>query len=250
MPKFITAHTGKLILSGAAALAAAVGAGAIIKPPPLTAVAVLKVGVPAMAPVTVKDITWVKMASPPAGTVTAWAATDVPLSAQAIPAGAVLMTADFTTPEQATGLTPGQARYVVNITPASGVVSLGERVDIWTAAATGTSGALSQELAVGARVIGLYTAQGVPIVPTAASPSSGGGLLGGAASAASLPAMAALAVPASALQPLIADNPGQTVLLVADATHRHFQLTSALPPTAVTVVSSNRPTTKTTAPKS
>lgn len=216
-----TARQGKMALTAAAGLAV-MGIGALLlKPPPLTPVAVLTMAVGAHVPVSVKDITWVRMEHPPAGTVTAWAPQDQPRTTQALSAGTVLTTADFA-PATALQVHPGEARYVVAITAPSAVVPLGSRVDVWTAAISGssTTGG-TQELAVGARVVGLYTANGVAVTAPATP-----GILNDTTSV-NVPTMAALAVPSAAVGVLMEDNPGQTVALVDDPAHHHFQLVVA-----------------------
>jgi hypothetical protein len=214
-----TARPVKLAATALGAIAAAGGAAALVRPPHLTPVAVLKVPVTAFEPVPAQDVTWVPMAHPPKGTVTVWAG--APLAAVPLPAGTVLTQADFAPAVRATALGPGEARYVVPITAASGVIPLGSRVDVWTAPGAGATP--PRELAAGVRLIGLYTAQGQPIGPTPT-----GGFLG-TTSAPSTPGLAALAVPAAALPALIPANPGQTVLLVADPTETHFTLTAVRP---------------------
>ncbi len=224
----LNTHWLKVGLAGGGALVAVGGAAALVQPPPLTPVAVLKQSVGALTPVPASAIEWVNMAHPPRGTVTAWAGQ--PLAAMPLSAGTVLNQADFTTAEQALGLKAGEVRYVVTITPASAPVLPGERVDVWSLPVQGSSGTAPQELAMGARVVGLYTAQGTPVATTTVS----GGLLS-SNTAPSAPALAALAVPQDALPSLMANNPTQTVLLIEDPTMTRFALvtgpsTSSTPP--------------------
>nr|WP_014107008.1 hypothetical protein [Sulfobacillus thermotolerans]AEP14345.1 hypothetical protein [Sulfobacillus thermotolerans] len=220
----IKTHWLKVGGAGLGAVAALVGAIAVVKPPPLTPVAVLKHSVDAMTPVPASAVTWVRMEHPPRGTVTAWAG--LPLAAQRLPAGTVLTVADFTSATQAIGLKTGEVRYVVPITPTSAVVTLGARVDVWSVpTATGSSATVPQELAQGVRVIGLYTAQGQPVSNTATS----GGLLSPNSGTPQTPALAALAVPGAALPVLMAANPDQTALLIADPTQTQFGLLGSPP---------------------
>lgn len=213
------AHWVKVSLTGLGAVAAMGGAVALVKPPPLTPVAVLVHPVSALGSVPVSDITWVRMEHPPKGTITQW--TGVPLAAHSLTAGTVLTASDFTTAAQAVGLKQGEVRYVVPITAASAVTTIGSRVDVWSLPSNGGSAtAVPQELAVGVRVIGLYTSQGTPVGGT---PSSGG-LLGGSSNTPQAPAMAALAVPGGELPNFMQANPGQTALLVDDPSQSQFGL--------------------------
>lgn len=213
------AHWVKVSLTGLGAVAAMGGAVALVKPPPLTPVAVLTHPVSALGSVPASAITWVRMEHPPTGTITRW--TGVPLAAHNLTAGTVLTVSDFTTAAQAVGLKQGEVRYVVPITAASAITTIGSRVDVWSLPSNGGSTtAAPQELAVGVRVIGLYTAQGTPVGGT---PSSGG-LLGGSSTTPQAPAMAALAVPGGELPNLMQANPGQTALLVDDPSQSQFAL--------------------------
>lgn len=124
-------------------------------------------------------------------------------------------------------------RYVVTITPASAVVQLGMRVEVWSLQSANGRNSTPAELAVGARVMGLYTAQGQPVQGT----TSAGGLLTPSTTP-STPALAALAVPSDAVPEIIAEDPGQTVLLIQDPTMSRFALVTAAPSTAPTGTSS------------
>jgi len=230
MARRLTTHWLKVGVAGLAAAAAVAGARALTAPPPLTPVAVVQKPVAALAPITAADLRWVPMEHPPTGVITPAAWRGDPLAAQALPAGTVLTAADLTTAAQAIGLKPGEVRYVVTITPASAVVSVGQRVDVWSLPGAVESGANAatapMELAVGARVIGLYTQQGQPVGTAATAP---GGLLS-TPTGSGTPALAALAVPAYAVPQLMAENPSQTVLLVEDPTMTRFALVTAAPP--------------------
>jgi hypothetical protein len=249
MALHINTHWMKAGLSGLGAVMAVGVATQLVKPPPLTPVAVLTRSVPALAPVTRQDITWVRMEHPPTGTVTAWAGD--PLAASALTAGTVLTQADFSSAAQAVGLKSGDVRYVVGITPASAVVSVGQRVDLWSVASAGTqNGTAPQELASGVRVIGLFTSSGAPI---GASSASSGGLLGGTSSGAStVPALAALAVPECAMSTLMAADPSQTVLLVQDPSQTTFGLitggSTATTPSSRTIATAPATATPTESP--
>ena len=215
----LNTHWLKVGLTGIGAIAAVGAAAAWVKPPSLTPVAVLTHATAVLSPVTRADIRWVPMEHPPQGTITGWAGD--PLAAQALLAGTVLTQADFTTASQAVGLKAGEVRYVVAITPASAVITPGERVDIWSLPTNGggSGTATPTELALGVRVLGLYTAQGVPVGMT---PVSGGLLSSGTAN--QVPALAALAIPSDALPSIMAANPGQTVLLLQDPSQKRFAL--------------------------
>lgn len=241
----------KVGLTGIGAVAAIAGASALVKPPPLTPVAVLAHPVAAMGRVPSKDIRWVRMEHPPTGTITRW--TGTPLAAHALTTGTVLTVSDFTSTAQATGLKPNEVRYVVSITAASAVTTVGNRVDLWSLPASGSSGTSGpQELAIGVRVIGLYSSQGMPAGGSATS----GGLLNGSSSTPQAPAMAALAVPADALPSIMSSNPGQTVLLVTDPSQSQFALmtptsgSSMTPSGSTTTTTPSSGTTTTTTPSS
>lgn len=229
-------HWIKVALTGLGAVGALGAAAAVVKPPPLTPVAVLKTAVTAYSAVTASQITWVKMEHPPHGTVTAWVGD--PLAARALPAGTVLTQSDFTHGGAALGLTASEVRAVFPITAASAAVPLGTRVDVWSEPTTSGSGAATpQLLATGVRVIGLYTSAGAPVGATASS----GGLLSGGSSTPAAPGLVALAVPASALPTLMQKNPEQTVLLVDDPARTHFALASSPASTAATTRSTTAP---------
>lgn len=210
----------KVGMAGLGAVAATAGARALVQPPPLTPVAVLKSSVAALRAITAADLLWVPMEHPPGNVLTQADWRGDPLAARALPGGTVLTTNDVTTAGQAVGLRAGEVRYVATITPASAVVVPGERVDVWSLPANGgsASNAGPSALALGVRVLGLYTAQGAPI-----GPAPSGGLLNSNATPPT-PALAALAVPAYALPSLMAANPGQTVLLVQDPSQTRFAL--------------------------
>lgn len=220
MVRRINMHWVKVGLTGLGALAAVGAAAELVKPPPLTPVAVLTQPIAALDPVTRHDIAWVKMEHPPAGTITAWAGN--PLAAHTLTPGAVLNRADFTSIGQAFGLKPDEVRYVVPIKLESAIVHVGQRVEVWSVptAAGGSGLRTPQELATGVRVIGLYASNGQPVSAVA---SAKGGLLS-SNQAPALPAMAALAIPESALSPLMATNPGQTVLLIQNPSQSRFSL--------------------------
>ncbi len=216
-------HWLKVSLTGLGAIAAVGAAVAWVKPPPLTPVAVLTHPMAALGPVTAADIRWIPMEHPPHGTITAWAGD--PVAAQALPAGTVLTQADLTTVSQAVGLKAQEIRYVVTVTAASAVIAPGERVDVWSLPTSGgnAGGSTPTELALGVRVLGLYSAQGVPVGTTPAS----GGLLNTGSTQQAAPALAALAIPQGALPAIIAANPGQTVLLLQDPSQSRFALMTA-----------------------
>lgn len=239
----VNAQWIKVGLSGAGAVMAVLVATQLVKPPPLTPVAVLNQSVSALAPVTIKAITWVPMEHPPAGTVTAWAGD--PLVSAALTAGTVLTQADFSSAAQAVALKSGEVRYVVAVTPASAVVSVGQRVDLWSTGSTNGSqnGTAPQELAQGVRVIGLFTSSGTPI--GVATTASGGLLSGGSSSAAAAPALAALAVPQSAMAALMTADPNQTMLLIDDPAQTQFALVTS--GSTVTGTSSHTTAVSTTA---
>lgn len=241
MALHVNAHWIKAGLSGLGAVVAVGVATQLVKPPPLTPVAVLNRSVQALAPVTSQDVTWVRMENPPTGTVTAWAGD--PLSASALAVGTVLTQADFSSAAQAVGLKSGEVRYVVGITPASAVVLVGQRVDLWSVASAGTqNGTAPQELASGVRVIGLFTSSGTPI---GASSASSGGLLGSSSSGApAVPALAALAVPQYAMSTLMAADPSQTMLLIQDPSQTTFALITGA--STITGQPSSTPTVSTT----
>jgi len=232
MARRLASHWIKVGVAGLAAAAAVAGARALTAPPPLTPVAVVQKPVAALAPITAADLRWVPMEHPPAGVITEALWHGDPLAAQALPAGTVLTAVDLTTAAQAVGLKPGEVQYVVTITPASAVIRVGQRVDLWTlpggASSNGTNTAgAPTELAVGVRVIGLYTQNAQPV----GAASAGGGLLSPPTTSGT-PALAALAVPAYAVPQLMAENPSQTVLLVHDPTMTRFALVSSAPPPA------------------
>lgn len=244
------AHWVKVSLTGLGAVAAMGGAVALVKPPPLVPVAVLTHPVSALGAMPASAVRWVRMENPPTGTITHWSG--VPLAAHSLTAGTILTVSDFTSAAQAVGLKHGEVRYVVPITAASAVTTIGSRVDVWSLPANGGSTTTApQEMAVGVRVIGLYTSQGTPIGGT---PSSGG-LLGGSSNTPQAPAMAALAVPAGELPNLMQANPGQTVLLVDDPSQSQFALMmpsgSGATTTSASPGASSSPTvTSTTTPSS
>ena len=235
----------KIGLSGLGAVAAIAAAAQLVKPPPLTPVAVLAKPVAALQPVTASEITWIPMEHPPTGTVTAWAGD--PLAASALAAGTVLTQADFSSAAQAVALKAGEVRYVVTVTPASAVVAVGQRVDLWSVGspAGASNGTAPQELARGVRVIGLFTSNGTPIGTASAA---SGGLLSGSSSTATVPALAALAVPQSAMPALMAADPSQTMLLVQDPAQTSFALVTGA--STATTPSSGSPGTAQTPPTS
>lgn len=222
----------KIGLSALGAVVAVGGATQLVKPPPLTRVAVLKHAVAALSPVTSQNITWVNMEHPPQGTITAW--TGDPLAAAALAGGTVLTQADFSSAAQAVALKSGEVRYVVTVTPASAVVTVGQRVDLWGLASTNgsSSGTAPKELAQGVRVIGLYTSAGTPIGAT--NTGGGGFLSGGSSSTPQAPALAALAIPSAALSAMMAADPSQTMLLVQDPSQSKFALITGSSTTTTT----------------
>lgn len=220
MAKTMNTRGIKIALTGLAAIAAMGATAYIAKPPPLTSVAVLKTSVAGLSPVTSQQITWVKMEHPPLGTITAWDGD--PLTTHALAAGTVLTQADFTSTRQVSGLKHHEVQYLVSITPASAVIKVGQRVDVWSQPPTqGSTPSSPQELATGVRVMGLYTSTGLPVAGSTPS----GGLLS-SSSTNNTPALVALAVPSSHIAALIAANPQDSALLVNDPTKTQFTLTA------------------------
>lgn len=205
-------YTKKWLKVGAASVvgvAAAIALEAFAKPPHLVSVAVLTNSVASMQAVPSTDVHWMQVATPPTNAVTPGESYSGLVASQALPAGTVLTSNDFTSP-QANNLHPGEVQWLVPVSAAaSGLPTVGQRVDVWSAANN-----QYREVATGVRVIGLYTSGGGPVsAPSTTNPNASG------------PGMVALAVPNTALSTLL--NAASSPYLVVDPNQPAFQLLSA-----------------------
>lgn len=218
----------KVGLTAVAAAATLAGGRMWVAPPALTPVAVLTRPVPALAPITAADVTWRGLADPPPGLLTRSRFRPGWLAARSLPAGTVLTAADVAAAQAVVALRPDEVRWVVSVTPGSGLVTPGERVDVWTAPG-GLNGAPSAggnpaspvPLATGVRVVGVYTAQGQPV---AANSGGSGSLAAASTGPTTAVGLVALAVPRPALTALMAVDPAQTAILVVDPGATAFRL--------------------------
>jgi len=213
-------------------IAAAAALITVTRPPHLIGVPVLTQSVTAMQSISPKAVHWMDVASPPPNAI----ASNTPLTdlvtQQALPAGTVLTTSDFTT-NQNNGLHPAQIQWLVPVSgAASGLPEVGNRVDIWSLA-----GKTPQIVAYGVRVIGLYTNSGSSLTQTTptsfATPTN---------TNASNIGLVGLAVPAHDLQQLLNLN---APYLVVDPNQTAFRLVGTSTPSTTTSshpsTSSNKP---------
>lgn len=162
-------HWIKVGLTAAGGLIVLTAAKVLVTPPPLTPVAVLKHSLALGAPITVHNITWIKMVKPPVGSITQATAFQNMVASHALVAGTSLVRQDLTAPMHITGLKPGEVEWLVALSGSnSGVPFLGERVDVWDNPGTGTATVMAR----GVRVMALYTGNGTPIGP--GSPGANG----------------------------------------------------------------------------
>lgn len=213
----------------AAMLAAlvAIGAGLYVAhlsaPPPTVWVPFVTAPVPAGTPVTAADIQWRQVIQPPA---TAFEAPASPVglyATHALAPGEALAQSDVGAARQV-GAKPGEVTWYATIASASasGLATVGSRVDVWAGiGSNGSGGAIPQLLATGVRVLGLYTATGQPETPTT---TSGGSSLTPSTSTAG--ELVALAVPAADMPIFLA---AQGLALVVDPAHGRFHLQVAPP---------------------
>lgn len=204
-------YTPRWLKVGAAAvvgIAAAVSLEAFTRPPQLVSVAVLKASVATMQAVPTADIQWTQVASPPPNAITPGESFAGLVASQTLAPGTILTSGDFTSP-QANNLHPGEVQWLVPVSAAaSGLPAVGQRVDVWS-----TVNNQYQMIAMGVRVVGLYTTQGGPIsAPSATNPNTSG------------PGMVAMAVPSTALGTLLNVT---SPYLVVDPNQPGFELVSS-----------------------
>ena len=217
------------ILPAILALLVAIGAGVYVAhlaaPPPTVWVPFVATSVPAGTQVTASDIQWRQVIQPPP---TAFQGPATPIGLYAMHAlvpGEALSQRDVGS-AKAAGIKPSDVIWYATLTSAAaeGLATTGNRVEVWAGiSATSNTVSAPQLLASGVRVVGLFTATGVPETPGAASSSSGGLVTSTSTTAGGL---VALAVPANALPVFLA---AQGLQLVVDNAFHHFHAAVPLP---------------------
>lgn len=186
----------------------------------LTRVPVLTVNLAPGDAVTPQDITWAGMVSPPPGLASAALLRSDPVAVIPLRSGQ-LVTATDVAPAPGFVPRPGEVALTVAVSgAASGLVTPGDRVDVWSvgtsaSSAGNTSGGSSGSkaaggpapLLLGARVLAIATSSGAPVTTSASI------------------GLVTLAVPAPAVAAVLA---APSVYLVPDAFARH--VTAAVSP--------------------
>lgn len=210
------------------ALAAGSGLWVLTRPPALSKVAVVTTTIPAMHTVSPQAVHWVQVVSPPPQSITPNMVWSNLVASQTLAPGTMLTSADFTAP-QANGLHSGEVQWLVPVSAAaSGLPTVGQRVDVWS-----NQNGVFHPVASGARVVGLFSSNGGPVGATSSTNPNP-----------TAPGMVSLAIPSGALGSLL---DVASPYLVVDPNQAGFRLvgsTATMPAAAATSTT----TTHTTAP--
>jgi len=215
-------RTIQVVAAVIVAVVAALFVHSLAAPPPTVWVPFLTAPVAAGQPVTAADVQWRQVIQPPPRALQAPTNPIGQIAHHNLLAGQALAAGDLggLSPN---GLKPGEVMWMapVGSPAASGLPQIGQRVDVWAGVGSNSdSVSVPILLAQGVRVIGLYTAAGLPVGAASSSGSlvsttpAGVGIIG-------------LAVPRTDLAPLLA---AQGLTFVVDPSTHAFALVAA--PTA------------------
>jgi hypothetical protein len=210
----------------AAALVVAILAGLFVhslaSPPPMVFVPFVAAPVAVGHRIAATDITWRDVVNPPPGALQAPSNPVGQRARHALLPGQALSANDLGGASP-TALKPGEVMWMapVGSAAASGLPAIGQRVDVWSGVNSNPNGVSAPVLlAVGARVVGLFSSTGLPLTSATANPS-GGSFVSTSTGAAI--GILGIAVPFRDLGTLLA---GQGLTFVVDPFVHHFHLTA------------------------